>query len=102
MSLPTFAVAVLFEVEPAHANEFFQAVQQQSRNSLAREPDCHQFDVCVDTDDPTKIFLYETYADEAAFAAHRQTDHMAEFNRTINGWVANKQVKTWTITPATT
>jgi autoinducer 2-degrading protein len=39
------------------------------------EPGCRHFDVLVDPADATRAMLYEIYDDEAAFDAHRQTEH---------------------------
>lgn len=97
MSQPTFAVAVHFYIEPEYADQFHVVIRRQAANSLSKEAGCHQFDVCFDKEDPSKVFLYETYSDAAAFEAHRQTDHFAEFSAAIEGWVADKQASTWTI-----
>lgn len=97
MPRATFAVAVRFRIRPEHASDFLEVVKRQAANSLSREPDCHQFDVCVHDDAPEEIFLYETYSDVDAFAAHRETKHFAEFSETVATWVANKEVATWTI-----
>jgi autoinducer 2-degrading protein len=97
MPRATFAVAVRFQIHRAHADEFLNVVKTQAANSLSLEPDCHQFDVCVDADDPCRVFLYETYTDADAFQIHRNTPHFAEFSEAVGPWVADKEVATWTI-----
>lgn len=54
-----------------------QLMAELEKNASAArgEPGCRQFDVIRDKDDPTKLMLYEVYADEAAFEAHQQTPH---------------------------
>ena len=47
---------------------------EASRN----EPDCLEFSVYQQVDDPRRILLYERYADEDAFQAHRQTPHFRD------------------------
>jgi quinol monooxygenase YgiN len=42
------------------------------------EPDCLEFSVYQQVDDPRRILLYERYTDEDAFQAHRQTPHFRD------------------------
>ena len=39
------------------------------------EPGCIQFTAHQDAEDPSRFALYESYVDDAAFAAHRRTEH---------------------------
>jgi autoinducer 2-degrading protein len=41
----------------------------------ADEPGCIQFSAYQDAEDPTRFALFERYVDDAAFAAHRLTEH---------------------------
>lgn len=92
MTTPTFAIVVHFEIKPDHAEAFLARVKQQASDSLAKEPGCHQFDVLIDPQDPTKVSLYETYDDANAFESHIQTSHFADFNAVVGEWIANKQL----------
>lgn len=40
-----------------------------------QEPGCRAFKVYRALDEPRRYLLYEVYDDEAAFRAHRETDH---------------------------
>ena len=62
---------------PGHAAAFRSGVVTNARVSLDVEPGCRQFDVCNSPDDPATIFLYEVYADRAAFDAHLASAHSA-------------------------
>jgi quinol monooxygenase YgiN len=42
------------------------------------EPGCLQYDVHRDPEDPNSFFLFERYADDAAFAAHEASPHFRE------------------------
>lgn len=90
-----FVLAVEFKIHPANADQFREAILKQAANSLANEPDCHQFDVCFGLDDPTHCFLYEKYTDEAAVDAHRKTPYFSQFREDITPWVESKEVKSW-------
>ena len=54
-----------------------------------------QFDVCVDPTKPESVFLYEVYADRAAFDAHLAAEHFKAFDRTVSDWVTTKTVRTY-------
>lgn len=49
------------------------------------EPGCVSFTGYRDPDDPDHFALYEQYADENAFQAHRQTAHFARY---VEGQIA--------------
>ena len=90
-----YVIAVTFLATEADKGRFLERVRQQARDSLEREPGCHQFDVCVDPADARRVFLYELYDDEAAFQAHLASDHFKDFDRTTTGWFDDKQVQAW-------
>jgi autoinducer 2-degrading protein len=98
VSKPTCAVHVVFNIKPEHAQAFHQAVLRQAENSLSKEAWCHQFDVGTDPERPHSFLLYETYDDRDAFVnQHRQTEHFADFNRTVADWIESKEVSVWDI-----
>jgi quinol monooxygenase YgiN len=90
-----FAITVEFTIKKERVEEFTRVVMIQAANSLRHETGCHRFDVCVNEDEPQRIFLYELYANEAALQDHRQTDYYAQFNATIQDWVENRDVTIW-------
>ena len=97
-----YVVTVFFTLKPEHGAEFLQAVIHNANTSLADEPGCRQFDVCVPHNGPNEVFLYETYDSEAAFAGHLVSDHFQAFNTLSAPWVANKVVHTMQrVSPAT-
>lgn len=90
-----FAVTVEFKLHSDHVDAFRAAIKAQARNSLQREEGCRYFDVCFDHEDPTICFLYELYTDAAAFEAHKQTPHFADFNQKVQPCVADKKSHRW-------
>lgn len=93
MSQPTFAIAVTIEIKPAFIEQFRVRILQQAQDSIAKEPDCCQFDALRDESNPSIFFLYETYVDAHAFEKHKQTPHFADYDRTVANWIASKQVR---------
>jgi quinol monooxygenase YgiN len=88
-------ITVDFRINQGDEARFLERVRQQARDSLANEAGCHQFDVCLDPDDPGHVFLYELYSDEAAFQAHLEAAHFKDFDRTVTPWVAEKRATAW-------
>ena len=93
-------VSVVFEDHTEHIEAFQEAVLQHAKNSLTHEEPCRRFDVSVDPKNPARFFLYEQYDDEAAFAAHQQTDYFARFGSTIESWLVSKDLSVWELTSA--
>jgi autoinducer 2-degrading protein len=87
-----FTLIVHFVIKPEHAEEFLAAVVRQAINSKQQEPACLQFDVNRSPSDPTHFFLYEVYINAAAFDAHKQTLHFADFSKTVADMIQSKEV----------
>lgn len=87
-----FIVAVWFNVKPEHVDDFHTAIAENAASSVANEPGCRQFDVCIDPDDRSRVFLYEVYDDDAAFEAHKASAHYQAFSAKAGDWVADKSL----------
>ncbi len=90
-----FVVTVNFQIKKEHLEMFMAAMIRQAQNSLTREKDCLQFDVCQDRENPERVFLYEIYSDRAAFDAHLQTPHFLDFDKTVAPWTESKVAEQW-------
>ncbi len=55
------------------------------------EPGCREFTVLREQGQPRTFVLYETYDDEAAFQAHRESDHFKRY--VIDDVVANERLE---------
>lgn len=91
-----FVVTVIFEPHTGRMEDFLPLMQENARRSLADEPGCQRFDVCL-SEDRTCVFLYEIYTDEAAFAEHVETAHFKSFDVAVADLVRHKTVKTYTL-----
>lgn len=87
-----FVLTVHFHIHPEHADAFCSAVTRQAINSKEKESDCLQFDVGRSETDPDHFFLYEIYTDAAAFEAHKQTPHFADFSATVAKMIKSKEL----------
>ena len=74
---PRPMIAVL-DAKPGLVEEFRAAIVELVRQ-VRQEPGCIVFIAYEARDTPGRFYLYEVYADAAAFAAHLQTDHVHTF-----------------------
>ena len=57
---------------------FLGIIKIHAARTLAEEPGCERFDVLIPTDGTAAVHLHEVYADDDAFAEHRQSLRLAD------------------------
>lgn len=67
----SYALVVRIQIKPENVDAFMQKLAANA-SAARKEPECLTFDVLVDTEDKTKVMLYEVYKSEAAFQVHQQ------------------------------
>ena len=92
--LPTsyFVLTVDMQIIPGQIENFTKAIEENSAASI-KEPGCRQFHVATSTTDPNHIFLYEIYDNEAAYQAHRTTEHFKKFDAIRNSLIVKSEAK---------
>lgn len=90
-------VTVAFRTHPGRGADFLPLMRENARASVADEPGCLRFDVCLPVGgegggDGSEVFLYELYADRAAFDAHLASPHYRAFDAATRDMVAEKRV----------
>ncbi|MGQ7847897.1 putative quinol monooxygenase [Granulosicoccus sp. 3-233] len=85
-------VTVRFRIKTDHLQSFTELMIQNASESLRSEVGCHQFDVCTDSTRPGDIFLYEIYADAAAFDLHLDSPHFRAFDQQTQHMFESKEV----------
>jgi autoinducer 2-degrading protein len=90
-----FVVVVFLEAERGRQDALRRALLQHALNSLEREAGCQRYDVCLDPVEASAFLLYEVFADEAAYQAHRELPHYAEFRLLTDPWVRSRRVLTY-------
>ena len=88
-------VVVFLEAKRGREDDMRATLVGYSRTCLEREPGCQRYDVCLDPVDPTAFLLYQIYDDEAAYMAHRELPHYAEFRLLADPWTASRRVLTY-------
>ena len=90
-----FAVCVTLHLHTGCAEAFLPLVTVNAEISVRDEPGCHQFDVLTKPDDPDTVFLYELYADKAAFDSHLASAHFKTFDAATAVMIAAKDIQSW-------
>lgn len=87
---PGFIVIAEFQVQPGTRARFLEHAHEDARQSLANEPDCHQFDVLLPVDEDNRVTLFEAYTDRDAFDAHTRMPHYQPFQDGITPLLADE------------
>lgn len=81
-----FVLFATFKIQPSYRDAFAKACQPDSAGSLHHEPGCFRFDLLKDNADPNTFYLYEAYADEAAYQFHLTTPHFHRWQAQVKDW----------------
>jgi quinol monooxygenase YgiN len=94
-SAPTYINVVDLDIVPAEFEKFKEAIKENGAATV-KEPGCRQFDILVLASNPNHVFLYEVYDNEAAYKAHRETDHFKKYFATTANMVAKRDPRPMT------
>ncbi|MDO5658427.1 MAG: putative quinol monooxygenase [Paracoccus sp. (in: a-proteobacteria)] len=81
-----------FTLAPDDVETFMAAGRDNIRNSVRDEPGVLSMSVATDATDATRLYVVETYRDEAAYQAHRDTLHFQAFIAAIDGKFLSRRV----------
>jgi quinol monooxygenase YgiN len=87
-----YVVSVDFTIHSQQMTAFMPLMLENARVSRETEPGCLRFDVCRNSGQPERSFLYEVYADRAAFDEHLATTHFKAFDALAKTMVASKVI----------
>ena len=90
-----YVITVDFGIHANHLAAFMPLMLENARISREIEPGCLRFDVCRDSAQPGRVFLYELYRDRAAFDAHLATEHFRSFDERTKAMAASKTVQAY-------
>jgi (4S)-4-hydroxy-5-phosphonooxypentane-2,3-dione isomerase len=94
-----FVNAVDLDIVPAERENFLAAIKENGA-AAATEPGCRRFDILNLASDPNHFLLYEVYDNEAAFKAHRETDHFKKYMATTGKMVAKRDARPMSVIAA--
>jgi quinol monooxygenase YgiN len=87
-----YVVTVDFVLQPGIMGTFMPLMLDNAEQSRTLEPGCDRFDVCVPAGETDRVFLYEVYKDEGAFAAHLKTEHFLRFDAATKAMIKERRV----------
>ncbi|NOT61533.1 MAG: antibiotic biosynthesis monooxygenase [Acidobacteria bacterium] len=67
------------EIDPAQLELYTAALKEEIEASIRLEPGVLTLYAVAEKDHPTRIRMFETYADEAAYKAHLETPHFKKY-----------------------
>jgi quinol monooxygenase YgiN len=84
------------DIVPAERANYLAAITENG-DAAAKEPGCRRFDILNLASDPNHFFLYEVYDDEAAFKAHRASEHFKKYAEVTAKMVAKRDARPMSI-----
>ena len=94
-----FVNAVDLDILPAERDNFLVAIKENGA-AAAKEPGCKRFDILNLASDPNHFLLYEVYDNEAAFKAHRETEHFKKYIAATAKMVAKRDARPMSVVAA--
>ena len=91
--MSALVVLVEFTVAAAAVERFAPLMAANAAASLRDEPDCLQFDVLTQADQPGRFVLYEIYRSDAAFAHHLTTPHFRDFDAATKEMIVARKIE---------
>ena len=70
-------LVVDFTVKSGTKSQFLDIITEHASKTLKNEEGCLQFEVCDPVEGENRVFLYEMYADDAAFEVHKASPTLA-------------------------
>ena len=74
-----------YEMAKGKETEACRAFQTMAAAVKANEPGCLMYAVTRGQVNAQEIYIYEVYQNQAAFDAHRKTEHMTDFRKSTEG-----------------
>ncbi|MEU7811661.1 antibiotic biosynthesis monooxygenase [Pseudonocardia sp. NPDC049154] len=87
---------VTIDVPQDRREDLLTLLAEMSR--VAREdPGTDAFDVCPESANPARVYLYERYRDREAFAVHRANLRLAELGASLTALASNLEISRITV-----
>jgi autoinducer 2-degrading protein len=69
-----YTVISFTKVFPDHIDDYIENMRICAEKTN-QEPGCIRYEVMQDVDDPTLMFLYQVFEDDAAYQSHQDAEH---------------------------
>ena len=88
--------AIDLVIIPSEMAKYVEAIKENAANAV-KEPGCREFNVLVMPNRPNHVFLFEVYDNEAALAAHCNTEHFKKYAATTANMVADRNARAMSV-----
>ncbi|HEY8239621.1 MAG TPA: antibiotic biosynthesis monooxygenase [Candidatus Limnocylindrales bacterium] len=93
MTEPPVVVRVAhLEIDPAQLEAFIAAVREEIEEAVRVEPGVLAIYAVAERDHPARLQFFEIYADDAAYAAHRESPHFRTYLATTNSMIRRREL----------
>ncbi len=88
-----FAIFVTVKLKPGTAEEFEPIILENATAAMRDEPECHEFHVMKNNEDPDTYHFFEVYSAPSSLDAHRETAHYKKFVSRTGDMVTEKHIQ---------
>ena len=85
-------LVVDFTIKPEAKAQFLEIIREHASKTLENEEGCLQFEVCDPVEGVNRVFLYEMYADDAAFEIHKGSPTLARTRERYEDIVESRDI----------
>ncbi len=93
-----FAIFVTIKLKPGTAGDFRRLILENAEAAVRDEPECRQFQVMTDENDPETFFFYEVYDAASSLDHHRETPHYQKYMKGSEDMIADRSIQLETTT----
>ena len=88
-----FAIFVTVKLKPGMADQFRPIIEENAAAAVRDEPECRQFHVLQNNEDPDTFHFYEVYTEAGSLDAHRDTPHYKKYDTGTASMIAEKSIQ---------
>jgi quinol monooxygenase YgiN len=89
---PNFIRVAELQINPSHIDDFKVALREGIESTIRKETGVLALYAVSEKDQPSRIKLFEMYADEQAYELHRKTTHYKKFFETTQHMVVSRNL----------
>jgi quinol monooxygenase YgiN len=86
-----FVLVVELEIDASQLEAFKAAIKENGETAVRVEPGCLGFNAAFEKETPTRVRLFEIYANADAFKAHLETPHFKKYAETTKDMVKSRK-----------
>ncbi len=87
-----FAIFVTVKIKQDRIEDFLAQAYANATAAVRDEPNCQQFRIMQNTDDPSTIHFYEVYTEAGSLDHHRETVHYKAYDAAAADMILEKTV----------